>query len=123
MKDKTREDNSEKNIQSPEYKAAISTLTHLIIEVHDREVSAQLKLEGDKTKNQKETHTDIKTRLETNIRALENERASILGHIERKALTPDQIQDLYDFANAAAKRLEVAEEDSPPGRRLLKQSI
>jgi hypothetical protein len=59
----------------------------------------------------KEMLIDIKTRLETNIRALENERASILGHIERKAPTPDQIQDLYDFANAAAKGLEVTEED------------
>ena len=51
MKGKTREDNSEKNIPSPEYKAAVSTLAHLILEVHDREVEAKSKLEGDKTKN------------------------------------------------------------------------
>jgi hypothetical protein len=50
MEDKIGKINSEKNSGSPEYKAAISTLARLVLEVHKLNIEEKSKLEGEKTK-------------------------------------------------------------------------
>jgi len=57
--------------------------------------------------------------LEANIQALENERSSILGHIDLDVLTHDLIQDLYDFAAVASKGLKAAENDLSARREFI----
>jgi len=68
---------------------------------------------------QKDVLSDRKARLETNIQALENERLSIEGQINREAMTPDQISDLYDFAKKIAKGIEIADKDLLVKRQII----
>jgi hypothetical protein len=49
--------------------------------------------------------------LETNIQAVENERASLQAHLERQSLTPDQISSFYNFAAVVSAGLEGADQD------------
>jgi len=67
----------------------------------------------------KDALLEKKVRLETNIRALENERAAVLSQLQARVLTPDEIRDLYDFANRIAKGLNNIEDDLPAKREII----
>jgi len=67
----------------------------------------------------KDVLIEKKVRLETNIRALENERVALLSQLQARVLTPDEIQDLYDFANRIAKGLNNIEDDLLAKRKII----
>jgi len=59
----------------------------------------------------KEMLVDRKKRLETEIRALEQEYTSLSVQLEAQSLTSDQMQDIQAFAEEVAKGLGAADED------------
>jgi len=67
----------------------------------------------------KDVLLEKKVRLETNIRALEIDRAALMSQLQARVLSPDEIHDLYDFANRIAKGLNNIEGDLTTKREII----
>jgi site-specific DNA recombinase len=84
-----------------------------------RERLLDLSLSGEFSK---ELLTDRKTRLEETIRALEEERAELISHLDTvTVLTEEQVASLQDFAAAVATALEIVDEDFEAKRRIVEE--
>ena len=65
---------------------------------------------------------DRKKRLEESIKALENEKISIIATLERQTLTPKQIKNIYEFAERVGNGLEAAT-TSPAYKRQIIEAL
>jgi hypothetical protein len=63
--------------------------------------------------------TDRKTRFETTINNLEEERSKLTRHLEAKMLTEEQIRTVKDFAEKVKEGLAVAEDSFESRRQLI----
>jgi hypothetical protein len=52
-----------------------------------------------------------KNDLETALRSLEQEKSRLVEVIEEQAVSPNQIEDIYEFANKISAGLEAADQD------------
>ena len=67
----------------------------------------------------KDMLTEKRCRLENTIVGLERERASLIAILNEQTLTPEQIQNIYDFALRISRGLEQAESNPDIQRNLI----
>ncbi len=67
----------------------------------------------------KDILADRKSRLEKSIEALESEMVGITSALERATLTPQQIENIHDFAREVSKGIETAQNNSAYQRQLI----
>ena len=67
----------------------------------------------------KDVLVDRKTRLEESIKALEKERANIISMLEKRTLTPKQVENIYKFAERIGRGLLHAETDPAYKREII----
>ena len=71
----------------------------------------------------KELLTERKSRLETTISALDDERSGLLAHIAARSLAPEEVMELQGFAANVAAGLARADEEDYPVRRQIIETL